>query len=318
MRISYEYTNHKDNPSATRWSMLAGILTTLSVLIVIIIVAFGSTIFSSDYFIVGFIISLVFAIAFVVASIKFCRYMENRAVAKVALEEKLNRQPTEKEIKDTIKGYKEYVKEAERQQMLRIKNQGNNTVTEKVPNENASKFSRLMTSQLAAFWIDSDNEEYREEYIRRIKMCGVSTEQAEEMLALETDILKCHPRPEMLNEDFISTPLFNLKETVLDNSIEYYQIHLEYPLSYITKLSDEAEWHYWNSHEKNLPGDVWEEIYALSDENKKLFLPFGMHLVEKMNWSYGNVNKYTYNEQGMLDRYRWGKSFSAASNNPWN
>jgi len=39
------------------------------------------------------------------------------------------------------------------------------------------------------------------------------------------------------------------------------------------KLSDEAEWHYRNSHERDLPGKVWEEIYNLADRNQKLFLP---------------------------------------------
>ena len=178
-------------------------------------------------------------------------------------------------------------------------------------------FSRLMTSQLVALWLDSDNAAYRDEYLRRIMMCGVDMKKAEEMLSFESEILNNHPRPEMLRDDFIALPLFSLVKTTLEHPVEYYQTNYDYPLSYVVKLSDEAEWHFWNSHEKNLSDDVWSEIFLLSDKNKKLFIPIGMHLVDDMKWSYDNVNKFSYHEQGMLDLYRWGKTNTHASKTPW-
>ncbi|MBQ9107062.1 MAG: hypothetical protein IJY56_04135 [Clostridia bacterium] len=33
-------------------------------------------------------------------------------------------------------------------------------------------------------------------------------------------------------------------------------------MSEICKIVDEAEWHFWNSHEKNLSDEVWAKIYA--------------------------------------------------------
>ena len=39
-------------------------------------------------------------------------------------------------------------------------------------------FSRILTSQLVAFWLDSKDEAYRKEYLRRIEMCGVGKEKA--------------------------------------------------------------------------------------------------------------------------------------------
>lgn len=179
------------------------------------------------------------------------------------------------------------------------------------------RFARILTSQLVAFWLDTGDEAYRAEYLRRIRMCGVDTEKAEEMLAFESGILAEHPRPELLREDFIALRLFSLAAPALEHPVEYYETHLEYPLSYVVKLSDEAEWHFWNSHEKDLPGEVWAEIYALSDKNKKLFIPFGMHLVEALGWSFANVNTFSYNEQGMLDYYRWGRKVTKAAKNPW-
>ncbi len=178
-------------------------------------------------------------------------------------------------------------------------------------------FSRLLTSQLVAFWLDSKDEAYRKEYLRRIEMCGVSREKAEKLLSFESDIVTKHPRPELLRRDFIALPLFNLAAPALEHPVAYYQTNFEYTLSYVVKLSDEAEWHFWNSHEKNLPDRVWREIFALSDRNKELFVPLGMHLVNDMKWTFDNVNNFSYNEQGMLDFYRWGKKTTAAAKNPW-
>ena len=69
------------------------------------------------------------------------------------------------------------------------------------------EFKQLMTSQLAAFWLDTGDEKYREEYFRRIKMCGVSDAAAENWLEFETEILERCPRPEMLSENFIKQPV---------------------------------------------------------------------------------------------------------------
>ena len=88
-------------------------------------------------------------------------------------------------------------------------------------NKAASKAPALLTSQLAALWLDSGAEEYKTEYLRRMRMCGLDDDAAEKMLDYELDILKNHPRAEMLEDDFISLPLFTLKEPFLKKPISY-------------------------------------------------------------------------------------------------
>ena len=178
-------------------------------------------------------------------------------------------------------------------------------------------FSFLLTSQLVALWLDSKDEQYRLEYVRRLAMCGLNKEKAEDTFNFEKQILKKHPRPEMLRKDFVEIPLFNLFTPCLEHPITYYENHFEYPLSYIVKLSDEAEWHFWNSHEKSMPDNVWNEIYWLADKNKKLFIPFAMNLINNKGWTYKNVNQFSYQEQGMLDLYRWKRGNTRASKTPW-
>lgn len=174
----------------------------------------------------------------------------------------------------------------------------------------------LMTSQLAALYLDSGEQSFRDEYLRRMRMCGLDDANAERMLRYETEILRAHPRPELLDPAFIKRPLFSLTAPVLDHPVEYYATHFEYPFSYIVKLSDEAEWHFWNSHERDLPEAVWSEIFALADRNRKLFLPFATDLLNR-GWTVPAVNQFSYNEQGMLDLQRWGRKISRAAKEPW-
>ena len=173
--------------------------------------------------------------------------------------------------------------------------------------EGIKAYSSLMTSQLAAFWLKTSNAVYKTEYLRRIALCGLDPEKAEQMLEFECGILSAFPRPELLSNEFVRIPLLNLREPFLENTFDYYETHFEYPLAYIFKLSDEGEWHFWYSHEKNLPDKVWEEIYMLSDKNKALFGPFAMNLINNMGWTFENVNRFSYFEQRILDVYRWRK-----------
>ena len=166
-------------------------------------------------------------------------------------------------------------------------------------------FAHLVTSQLAARWLDTKEDKYKAEHCRRMSLCGLDAEKAEQMLTYECGILKSFPRPEMLRDDFVKIPVFGLKKTFLEHPLEYYQTNFEYPLSYIVKISDEAEWHFHYSHEKELTDEVWSEIFQISDKNMALFRPFAMNLVEQVGWTIQQINKFSFYEQKILDVYRW-------------
>lgn len=185
------------------------------------------------------------------------------------------------------------------------------------PSSPGLDYSKLLTSQLLALYLSTDCPDYRNEYLRRLKLCGASAQAISNMETFETEILRRIQRPEMLDETFVSMPLFSLVKPFLPENISYYESHFDFPLSYIVKLSDEAEWHFWNSHEKDLSDDVWSEIFMLADRNRALFLPTAIHMTTKLGWTVENVNKFSYHEQGMLDRYRWGTAFSKAAVKPW-
>ena len=167
-------------------------------------------------------------------------------------------------------------------------------------------FDDLLTSQLAAYWQNSSNEKYKNEYLRRLRLCGLSDENAEKTLEFECGILRNYPRPEMLKNSFVRIPLLTLREPFLKEPLKYYETHFEYPLSYIFKLSDEGERHFHYSHELDLSDEVWSEIYGLSDRNMAMFRPFAMHLINDLGWTIENVNHFSFYEQKILDVFRWG------------
>ncbi len=123
----------------------------------------------------------------------------------------------------------------------------------------------LMLSQYPALFLSEQDSSYRDEYVLLLKRAGVPGTDALRLFAFECDVLRNHPKPYLLDAGFARAWFFGLRQPFF----------LRYPkeqedilnerflmLSEICKLIDEAEWHFWNSHERELSDEVWGEIYA--------------------------------------------------------
>ena len=109
--------------------------------------------------------------------------------------------------------------------------------------------------------------------------------------------------------DYLQSDVFNLKEPVLGHDDSYYVQHQSFLCSQIVKMWDEAEWHYWNSHERDLPEDVWAEIYAISRYGGgELFIGYLKMVSEKSHVSMAKVQKYSMAEQNLIFKYKWNAS----------
>lgn len=124
---------------------------------------------------------------------------------------------------------------------------------------------KLMTSQFPALYLKDNNQAYRDIYIRQLKKIGFNQKNAEKMFEFECDIIRRHGKQYLQHPQFTELWFFGLSQPFF----------LQYPktkedilkekyltMSEICKIVDEAEWHFWNSHEKNLSDEVWAEIYA--------------------------------------------------------
>lgn len=176
----------------------------------------------------------------------------------------------------------------------------------------------ILTSQLLYLWMETKKPCYRWEYERRLKICGLDSQTIRKTMEFEEAIFQKFPRPEMLDPKFIARPLLTLRKPFLPNPIDHYETNFEYPLSYVIRISDEADYHFWYSRERSLPIEVWVEIIALSEfGGQSLFLPLAIHFLQELGWTEQNMNTFSYNEQGMLDKYRWNRTMTGAAKNPW-
>ena len=122
-----------------------------------------------------------------------------------------------------------------------------------------------MTSQLPALYLKSKDESYHELYIQQLGKIGFSTENAGKMFDFECDVIRKYGKEELLQPTYAQSWMFDLKQPIFTQYPEMKEDLLKemyFTMSELCKLIDEAEWHFWNSHE-NVPSNaVWREIAA--------------------------------------------------------
>ena len=169
---------------------------------------------------------------------------------------------------------------------------------------------KLMTSQLPAFFLKDNNAEYHDIYIRRLKKIGFNRKNAEKMFEFECDIIRRHDKRYLLQPQFTKLWLFGLRQPFF----------LQYPktkedilkekyltMSEICKIIDEAEWHFWNSHERNLSDEVWAEIFAwrLKDSGAEFASAYFEMIEKETGIPSQNIGSLCALEGEHLSKYKW-------------
>ena len=182
-----------------------------------------------------------------------------------------------------------------------------NSVEPEVPQKAA--YPELMTGQLVARFKKTHDQAYHDEYRRRLMFLGFEEHEAESLFMLELMILKHDYVEPLASDDYLKGFIFDLQHVVVPQDKDYYILHQTFLVSQIVKIWDEAEWHYWNSHERDLPEDVWAEIYAISRYGGgELFIGYLKMVSEKSHVSMAKVQKYSMAEQNLIFKYKWNAS----------
>ena len=170
-------------------------------------------------------------------------------------------------------------------------------------------YPELMTGQLVARFKKTHDQAYHDEYRRRLMFLGFEEHEAESLFMLELMILKHDYVEPLASDDYLKGFIFDLQHVVVPQDKDYYILHQTFLVSQIVKIWDEAEWHYWNSHERDLPEDVWAEIYAISRYGGgELFIGYLKMVSEKSHVSMAKVQKYSMAEQNLIFKYKWNAS----------
>ena len=78
-------------------------------------------------------------------------------------------------------------------------------------------------------------------------------------------------------------------------------------ISEICKIIDEAEWHFWNSHERKLSDDVWNEIceWRIKGKGGDFAMQYFDMIEEKTGVSSESLMKLVNDQGAHLSKYKW-------------
>ena len=78
-------------------------------------------------------------------------------------------------------------------------------------------------------------------------------------------------------------------------------------VSELCKIIDEAEWHFWNSHEKELPDDVWGEIceWRLQGPGAEFAIRYFKMIEKETGIPEESIAKLSSEQGNHLNLYKW-------------
>ena len=168
----------------------------------------------------------------------------------------------------------------------------------------------FMISQYAAFYVYQGSEYHKNQYINKLVELKFNKNEAKKLLDFESDILRRFDKKYLLEPDFTKMWFFDLSQPFFksfpNKKDEILKEHF-LTVSEICKIIDEAEWHFWNSHEKVSSDEVWQEIFSWSMRGGGM--GFGVKYFKMIAESTGipedKIADYSSNEGGHLNKYKW-------------
>ena len=167
-----------------------------------------------------------------------------------------------------------------------------------------------MTSQLPALYLQKNKTVYRNQYIGRLESIGFQREDAKKMFDFECEVIRKFPKPYLLQPQFTKMWFFGLKQPFFRQYPKTKEDILKeryLTVSELCKIIDEAEWHFWNSHERELPDGVWQEIceWRLKGPGAEFAIRY-FEMIEKATGILEGSLAELSSEQGRhLSQYKW-------------
>ena len=187
-----------------------------------------------------------------------------------------------------------------------------------VPERNRSETSpilpeideRLMTSQFPAMCEETQNFYYRNVYFQKLAALGIGRKDAEKLFAFERDVIRRHGKAFLLDPEFTTDWFFCFSQPYFQSyPMEQEDILKEkyLTISELCKLIDEAEWHYWNSHELIASDEVWAEIcqWRLNGGGADFAIQYFEMISEETGVSMETLAPLSSAQGAHLSRYKW-------------
>ena len=177
-------------------------------------------------------------------------------------------------------------------------------------NDNCNiNFDNYMTGQLVAFYKATHEEQYSNEYERRLQHIGFDKNEAKNLFMLELMMLKHDSIAILTDKNYIVNSYFDLKKVVFPQEASYYIEHQSFLVSEVTKIWDEAEYLWSNKHEQNMPENVADELYKITRYGGgKLLMGTLENISKSSNVPMQKIIKYSTKEQDLIFKYKWNNN----------
>ena len=169
---------------------------------------------------------------------------------------------------------------------------------------------KLMTSQYVALYMQESNKEYKNIYLSRLTKIGIEKQNAEKLFEFECNVIRKHKKSYLLSAGFtndwffgLSQPFFlhypKTKEDILKEKF--------FTVSELCKIVDEAEWHFWNSHERCLNNEIWNEIFEwrLKGNGMEFACDYLKMIEKETGVSSAELNNFVGLQGKHLSKYKW-------------
>lgn len=181
---------------------------------------------------------------------------------------------------------------------------------EKTPPRPEIPTEKLMTSQLPALYLQENNTAYRDNYVRRLESIGFKKKDAEKMFDFECEVIRKHGKQYLLQPQFTKMWFFGLKQPFFQQYPKTKEDILKeryLTVSELCKMIDEAEWHFWNSHERTLSDDVWKEIceWRLKGPGAEFAIRYFEMIGKETGIPEESIAKLSSEQGKHLNQYKW-------------
>ena len=167
-----------------------------------------------------------------------------------------------------------------------------------------------MTSKLPALYLHEQNASYRDIYINKLCVLGIKNEDAQKLFQFECNVICKYGKQFLLDSKFTYSWFFGLKQPFFQSypkSKEEMLREKSLTISELCKIIDEAEWHFWNSHEKNVPDSVWTEIceWRLKGPGTEFAMSYFEMIAETTGISMNSLASLSSEQGSHLSLYKW-------------
>ncbi len=180
----------------------------------------------------------------------------------------------------------------------------------KTTNQTSEKTDILMMSQLAALYISENDEKYHQRYINELVAADVPKKDAQAMFDFDCSVIRRYEKKYLLHPNFTLQWFFGLQQPFFKEYPKTKEDILKersLTMSELCKIVDEAEWHFWNSHEREMPDGVWSEIYEwrLNGGGMEFATKYFDMICEVTKMPTESISKICGIQGTHLSKYKW-------------